>query len=85
MGHRYSMADDHSSTNTNSSSNLTNIVARQLPLRSGSVLELPIKTNPIKDDYYITKDKLGVGLNGTVVICIDKLTNKQYALKVMPG
>jgi serine/threonine protein kinase len=75
MGHHYSTADNHPISKSN--------IINHLKLRQNEGLsELRFRNNPIKEDYYITKDKLGVGLNGTVVICIDKQTNKKYALKV---
>ena len=40
------------------------------------------KTNSFYDDYVETNEKLGVGLNGSILVCIDKKTKIKYALKV---
>lgn len=41
------------------------------------------KTNLITDEYEISSDVLGLGINGQVVQCVDKKTGKRYALKVL--
>lgn len=41
------------------------------------------KTNPITDEYDISSDVLGLGINGQVVECRDKRTGQRYALKVL--
>jgi len=41
------------------------------------------KTVPITNDYRITEKVLGLGINGKVVECWDKTTNKKCALKVI--
>lgn len=41
------------------------------------------KTNPITDEYEISSDVLGLGINGQVVQCVDKKTGQRYALKVL--
>ena len=46
------------------------------------------KTTPITDDYEISNNVLGLGINGKVVECIRKSTRTKFALKVsklMPG
>jgi serine/threonine protein kinase len=48
-------------------------------VRSG----LKTNSNPITDDYKISKSVLGVGVNGKVVECINKKTGEKYALKVL--
>lgn len=40
------------------------------------------KDNPITDDYEISNHVLGLGINGKVVQCSDKITGEKYALKV---
>lgn len=39
-------------------------------------------THPITDDYKISKNVLGVGINGKVVECVKRKTNEKFALKV---
>lgn len=41
------------------------------------------KTNSISDEYEISSDVLGLGINGQVVQCVDNKTGKRYALKVL--
>ncbi|KAF6216516.1 hypothetical protein GE061_000859 [Apolygus lucorum] len=41
------------------------------------------KTNPITDDYVISKTVLGLGINGKVVQCNNKKTGQLFALKVL--
>ena len=40
------------------------------------------KTTPITDDFEISNTVLGLGINGKVVQCTNRLTGKKYALKV---
>lgn len=40
------------------------------------------KTNPISEDYVISKTVLGLGINGKVVQCNHKKSGNLYALKV---
>lgn len=40
------------------------------------------KKNPISDDYRITGSVLGLGINGKVVECFSKTSNRKCALKV---
>jgi hypothetical protein len=40
------------------------------------------KTNPIYEDYIISKQVLGLGISGKVLQCIHKETKVRYALKV---
>lgn len=46
------------------------------------LMSLKPKNNPIKEDYSITRNKLGVGISGSVVLCYDRITNQEFALKV---
>lgn len=64
--------DNHSiRTEMASNSSLSNLPDHLVP-----------KTNSIYDDYLITDEVLGTGVNGSVLACIHKLTNVKYALKV---
>lgn len=40
------------------------------------------KSTPITDDYEISNNVLGLGINGKVVECIRKANGSKYALKV---
>jgi hypothetical protein len=40
------------------------------------------KKTPITDDYEISNDVLGLGINGKVVVCYAKSSGIKYALKV---
>lgn len=40
------------------------------------------KVTPITDDYEISNHVLGLGINGKVVQCYNKITRQKYALKV---
>lgn len=40
------------------------------------------KNTPITDDYEISNNVLGLGINGKVVECIRKSNSTKYALKV---
>ncbi|XP_014669540.1 PREDICTED: MAP kinase-activated protein kinase 2-like [Priapulus caudatus] len=42
-----------------------------------------IKKTPIQSDYKLTKDVLGMGINGKVVRCESRHTGQSYALKVL--
>ena len=41
------------------------------------------KTNLIYDDYIISRQVLGSGINGKVLCCTNKQNKKKYALKVI--
>ena len=41
------------------------------------------KKNPITDEYKITNQVLGLGINGKVVECTSKANGQKYALKVI--
>ena len=45
-------------------------------------MALKPKTNQIYDDYYISKQVLGLGISGKVLVCTSKRTQAKYALKV---
>lgn len=57
-------------------------MARPRPPQLNNTASLTIKTNPIHDDYIITKNVLGLGINGKVLECLSKTTNRKYAIKV---
>jgi mitogen-activated protein kinase-activated protein kinase 2 len=40
------------------------------------------KSTPITDDYEISNNVLGLGINGKVVECIKKASGMKFALKV---
>lgn len=40
------------------------------------------KKTPITEEYDITKQVLGLGINGKVVECFSKKTGEKFALKV---
>jgi len=44
---------------------------------------LAIKTSPLVDDYTISNNVLGLGINGKVVECTEKKSGQKYALKVL--
>ena len=44
--------------------------------------ELKPKRNPITDDYKLSHTVLGLGINGKVVQCTHKTTERKCALKV---
>lgn len=50
--------------------------------RAGYCSALQTKTNPIIEDYNISSNVLGLGINGKVVECFSKKDNTKYALKV---
>uniref|UniRef100_T1IRI8 non-specific serine/threonine protein kinase n=1 Tax=Strigamia maritima TaxID=126957 RepID=T1IRI8_STRMM len=50
---------------------------------SNSTSVLKLKKTPITDDYRITKNVLGIGMNGKVVECFHKITNEKFALKIL--
>jgi mitogen-activated protein kinase-activated protein kinase 2 len=44
---------------------------------------LAIKNSPLTDDYSISNNVLGLGINGKVVECTNKKTSMKCALKVL--
>lgn len=65
----------------NTTVNRNNNIQEFYPHR-GSVMALRPKTNPIYDDYIISKQVLGLGISGKVISCTNKQTKIKYALKV---
>lgn len=45
-------------------------------------LQQRVKTTPISDDYQITGQVLGLGINGKVVECYSLANREKFALKV---
>lgn len=46
-------------------------------------MSLKPKTNPIYEDYLITKEVLGMGVTGKVLSCVHKQTKQKFALKTL--
>jgi hypothetical protein len=46
-------------------------------------MSLKPKTNPIYEDYVISKTVLGLGISGKVLGCVNKQTKQKYALKTL--
>lgn len=44
---------------------------------------LKTKTNPVTEDFKISKNVLGVGINGKVVECVNRQNGNKFALKVL--
>ena len=44
---------------------------------------LQMKTTPLTNDYSISNNVLGLGINGKVVECTSKKTGEKFALKVL--
>lgn len=51
--------------------------------RAAAVCVLNTKLNPIIEDYVISSNVLGLGINGKVVECFSKRDERKYALKVL--
>lgn len=58
-------------------------IVDKLIFDNNKAMALRPKTNPIYEDYLISKDVLGVGISGKVLICTHKQTQVKYALKVI--
>lgn len=52
-------------------------------MQSTGVQQFRAKPTPITDDYEITNNVLGLGINGKVVACTSRLNGNKYALKVL--
>lgn len=56
---------------------------QQLPQQIGNQYPpMEPKTTPITEEYDISNTVLGLGINGKVVKCTNKLSGNSYALKV---
>lgn len=44
---------------------------------------MPVQTHPVTQDYRISRQVLGVGINGKVVECVHRKTGHKFALKVL--
>jgi serine/threonine protein kinase len=51
--------------------------------KSKPIMALKPKTNPIYDDYLISKEVLGLGISGKVLSCTHKQSKVKYALKTL--
>lgn len=53
-------------------------------IKMGDGVSKPLDTrkNPITDDYVVSRQVLGLGINGKVVECFKRDTGEKYALKV---
>lgn len=53
--------------------------------KSKSIVNMSLKpkTNPIYEDYIITKEVLGLGISGKVLSCTHKQTRQKFALKTL--
>lgn len=45
-------------------------------------LPFPTRRNAITDDYEVSQDSLGIGINGKVLTCFNRQTKRKCALKV---
>lgn len=59
-----------------------NITNPSYPMSLAQIPELDPKKTPITDDYEISNNVLGLGINGKVVACTKKSNGIKYALKV---
>lgn len=59
-----------------------NINAQSYPPGLAQIPQLDPKKTPITDDYEISNNVLGLGINGKVVACMRKSNGLKYALKV---
>jgi mitogen-activated protein kinase-activated protein kinase 2 len=66
----------------NTTEGLKNITSLMMSLIGSPRTTVTIKTNPIKDDYKISSNVLGLGISGKVVECFDE-SGEKFALKVL--
>ena len=66
----------------NTTEGLKNITRMLLSLVGSPRSKVTMKTNPIKDDYKISSNVLGLGISGKVVECFDE-SGEKFALKVL--
>lgn len=67
-------------TDSESAKNDTDNESTKFPMPNYPKLE--IKRNAVTDDYKITSQVLGLGINGKVLECFNKKTGEKCALKV---
>lgn len=60
----------------------TERVSNPLPLTNPGFPKLELKRNAVTDDYKISSQVLGLGINGKVLECFNKKTGDKCALKV---
>lgn len=51
-------------------------------MNDGVLGPVGIKSNPITEDFVVSRQVLGLGINGKVVECTNKTSGLKYALKV---
>ena len=66
----------------NASEGLKNVNSLLMSLIGTPRGSMTVKTNPITEDYKISSNVLGLGINGKVVECFDS-GNDKFALKVL--
>jgi len=66
----------------NASEGLKNVNTLLMSLIGTPRGSMTVKTNPITEDYKISSNVLGLGINGKVVECFDS-SNDKFALKVL--
>lgn len=55
--------------------NVNNLLMSLIGTPRGS---LTVKSNPITDDYKISSNVLGLGINGKVVECFDQVSQRMF-------
>ncbi|KHN77106.1 MAP kinase-activated protein kinase 2 [Toxocara canis] len=58
-------------------------ISRPLSMPPQLQISLPVHTHPVTQDYRISRQVLGVGINGKVVECENRKTGEKFALKVL--
>jgi hypothetical protein len=72
----------NSNSNTSKSNNQLNLNPSLNESFNSNILKS--KTTPFEDDYiYLNKSPIGKGINGDVILVINKNDKKKYALKVI--
>ena len=66
----------------NTSEGIKNVTSLLMSLIGSPRGSVKMKTNPITEDYKISSNVLGLGINGKVVECTDK-NGEKFALKVL--
>ena len=80
--------NENNNNNNNNGSNSDPASSSSSMINVPRIMSLPnpkpllFKHNPITDDYTVTDNSLGLGINGKVVECFHKATGQKYALKV---
>ena len=53
-----------------------------MTMEAVQLMQLQPKTTPITDDYELSNEELGAGVNGKVLACQNKAGDRKCALKV---